>query len=41
MLNAFSLLINFNYCGISSDVNVKLELVNGKFDIDAIVQLEN
>ena len=41
MLNAFCLLINFNFGGISSDVNATLELVNEKCDIDAIFQLEN
>jgi hypothetical protein len=40
-LNAFSLLINFNFGGVASDVNATLELVNRDFDLDAIVQLEN
>jgi hypothetical protein len=40
-LNASSLLININFGGIASDVNATLELVNGEFDLDAIVQLED
>ena len=40
-LNASSLLINFNFGGIASNVNTTLELVNRDFDLDAIVHLEN
>ena len=39
--NAPSLLINFNFGGVASNVNATLELLNREFDLDAIVQLED